>query len=218
MKCRPTWPCAHSAIAAQANSNSGPLSHRSTRGRLPRSTATWRSSAMRCSPVIDRSTNPPRHSRVCSSTMDTILIGRPSVVTSNWKSTAHTRSGASAVIGRGGYPVAFAPPPLRHPHALFAPKPLNLLVVHVPAVAAGIVINRSEPAPRMIAGVGAQPCPQRRIRILGRVRHRFVPLRSAVLPGNAAREPFTDPLAPAGDDERPLAGVPGPRNFPARSP
>jgi hypothetical protein len=30
-----------------------------------------------------RSTRPPRHSRVCSSTMDAILIGRPSVVASN---------------------------------------------------------------------------------------------------------------------------------------
>jgi hypothetical protein len=28
--------------------------------------------------------------------MDTILIGRPSVVASNWKSAAHTRFGASA--------------------------------------------------------------------------------------------------------------------------
>jgi hypothetical protein len=35
--------------------------------------------------------------RVCSSRMDTILIGRPSVVASNRKSTAHTTFGASAV-------------------------------------------------------------------------------------------------------------------------
>jgi hypothetical protein len=34
---------------------------------------------------------------VCSSMIDTILIGLPSVVTSNWKSTAHTLLGASAV-------------------------------------------------------------------------------------------------------------------------
>jgi hypothetical protein len=38
-----------------------------------------------------------RHSRVCSSMMDTSLMGRPSVVASNWKSAAHTRLGASAV-------------------------------------------------------------------------------------------------------------------------
>jgi hypothetical protein len=34
---------------------------------------------------------------MCSSVMDTILIARPSVVASNWKSTAHTLFGASAV-------------------------------------------------------------------------------------------------------------------------
>ena len=38
---------------------------------------------------------------MCSSTMETILTGRPSVVESNWKSTAHTRFGASAVAVSG---------------------------------------------------------------------------------------------------------------------
>jgi hypothetical protein len=33
---------------------------------------------------------------VCSSTIDTILTGRPSMVASNWKFTAQTRFGASA--------------------------------------------------------------------------------------------------------------------------
>lgn len=69
------------AIALQANS--GPLSHRSTIGKVPRWAATRSSSSMRCSPVILRSTIPPRHSRVCSSMMEAILIGRPLVVTSN---------------------------------------------------------------------------------------------------------------------------------------
>ena len=41
---------------------------------------------------------------MCSSMMDTILIGRPSVVASNWKSTAHTRFGASAAGRRGVSP------------------------------------------------------------------------------------------------------------------
>jgi hypothetical protein len=86
MKCRPTWPADQSAIALQANS--GPLSHRSTTGNVPRSVARWSSSPIRCSPVMLRSTIPPKHSRVCSSTIETILIGRPSVVESNWKSTA----------------------------------------------------------------------------------------------------------------------------------
>jgi hypothetical protein len=38
--------------------------------------------------VILRSTIPPKDSPVCSSTIETILIGHSSVVTSNWKSTA----------------------------------------------------------------------------------------------------------------------------------
>ncbi|EYT51259.1 hypothetical protein D641_0100040 [Brachybacterium muris UCD-AY4] len=36
------------------------------------------------------------HSRVCSSTMEQILIGQPRSSASNWKSTAHTRFGATA--------------------------------------------------------------------------------------------------------------------------
>ena len=48
-----------------------------------------------------RSTRLVRHSRVCSSMIDTSLMGLPSVVASNWKSTAHTRFGASAV-GQSG--------------------------------------------------------------------------------------------------------------------
>ncbi|OBF18917.1 hypothetical protein A5727_10865 [Mycobacterium sp. ACS4331] len=34
--------------------------------------------------------------------IDTIFIGRPPVVTSNWKFTTHTRSGASATTVGGG--------------------------------------------------------------------------------------------------------------------
>jgi len=43
--------------------------------------------------------------------IDTILIGRPSVVTSNWKSTAHTRLGASAIAGCGAGVVVGGPEP-----------------------------------------------------------------------------------------------------------
>jgi hypothetical protein len=39
--------------------------------------------------VPSRSTKQPKQLRVFSSTMDTILIGRPSVVESCWNSTAH---------------------------------------------------------------------------------------------------------------------------------
>ena len=52
-----------------------------------------------------RSTIPPRHSRVCSSMIETILTGRSSVVTSNWKSTAHTRLGTSATTVGGAVEV-----------------------------------------------------------------------------------------------------------------
>ena len=38
-----------------------------------------------------------RASRMCSSTMETILNGWPSMVQSNWKSVAHTRFGPSAI-------------------------------------------------------------------------------------------------------------------------
>jgi hypothetical protein len=34
---------------------------------------------MSWSPVMERATSPPRHSRVCSSMMEAILTGRPSV-------------------------------------------------------------------------------------------------------------------------------------------
>ena len=43
-----------------------------------------------------RATIPPRHSRVCSSTIEAILIARPVSSASNWKSTAHTTFGAPA--------------------------------------------------------------------------------------------------------------------------
>jgi hypothetical protein len=49
--------------------------------------------------------------------------------------------------------MAFAAWPLRHPQPFFAPKPLDLLVIHLPALTAGIVIRRSETAARMILGV-----------------------------------------------------------------
>ena len=126
---------------------------------------------MRTSAVTDRSTRPPRHSRVCSSTMETILIGRPSVVASNWKSTAQTLFGASA-FGRSGAvrgAQAFASAALRHPQALFAPEPLDLLVVHGPALTAGVVIRPAgTPAADGLWRTSRSHCPQRRIRI-GRV-------------------------------------------------
>ena len=97
------------------------------------------------------SCGPPRHSRVCSSTMDTILIGRPSVVASNWKSTAHTHSAHPRSAGSVPWTRRDACADLvAHPQALVAPEPLDFLVVDLPALSAGIVVVRTEPAARMI--------------------------------------------------------------------
>ena len=102
---------------------------------------------MRTSAVTDRSTRPPTHSRVCSSMIETSLIGRPSVVASNWKSTAIPCSGRQLFGGRWRRRAqTLAAPSLRHPQALFAPEPLDLLVVDAPALAARVV-ERAEPTP-----------------------------------------------------------------------
>jgi hypothetical protein len=68
-------------------------------------------------------------------------------------------------LGRGAD--AFASAALRHPQTLFAPKPLDLLMIHDPALTPSIVIRRPETTTRMILGILAQPSPQRRIRVLG---------------------------------------------------
>ena len=93
--------------------------------------------------------------------------------------------------GRGA--VAFAASTLRHAQSFLAPKALDLLVIDCPAFGAGVVIGRSEPSPWVVLGVGAKPGPQRRIRVLQRVRDRLVSLGGTVLPGDAAGEPFADP-------------------------
>ena len=114
---------------------SGPLSNRSTVGPPPRVNAIWLSSAPSTSAVMDRSTSPPRHSRVCSSTTGRILIGWPSVVESYWKSTAHTmiRRRRGQYWRDGGGPDPLASLPDDDSEALFAPQALDLLVVDHPA-------------------------------------------------------------------------------------
>jgi hypothetical protein len=49
--------------------------------------------------------------------------------------------------------VTFAASSLQHPQPLVAPKPLDILVIHLQALTAGIVIRRSETATRPILGV-----------------------------------------------------------------
>lgn len=134
---------------------------------------------------------------MCSSMIETILMGRPSVVESNWKSTAHTRSGASAVtVGGGGGAVPFAASPLRHAQPFFTLKSLYLLVIHLPSLGAGVVIGRPKPTTRMVLGVLAQPGPHRCVRIVRRGRDGFVALGGAILPVDAAGEPFAEPQHP----------------------
>ena len=79
--------------------NSGPLSIRSTFGGPPATANTVLSSSTSRSAVIERSTMFSSDTRVCSSTIDAILIALPSTVESNWKSIAHTTFGASASTG-----------------------------------------------------------------------------------------------------------------------
>ena len=98
---------------------------------------------------------------------------------------------------RGGAgAVAFAASALRYPKSLFAPKALDLLVIHLPAFTTGIVIRGPKPPPGMVLGVLAQPHPQSGVGILWGRRRRFVALGGAMLPGHAAGEPFADPQHP----------------------
>lgn len=74
--------------------------------------------------MIERSTSPPRHSPVCTSTMDTILTDLPSVVASNWKSTDHTlvRCVSERQVRRRRGAPAFAARPLRYAQAARTPQ------------------------------------------------------------------------------------------------
>jgi hypothetical protein len=69
---------------------------------------------------------------------------------------------------------------------------LDLLVVDGPALRAGIVVGGAESAAGMIFGVLAQPSPQGGVRIIRCPRDGLMTLGGAVLPGNAAGEPFAD--------------------------
>jgi hypothetical protein len=78
----------------------------------------------------------------------------------------------------GGYRrTPSGPAMLRHPKPFFAPKTLHLRMIDCPAFSAGVVIGRSEPAPRMFlgilaklgsqGGVGGPLAWQRRVRVVG---------------------------------------------------
>ena len=95
--------------------------------------------------------------------------------------------------GGGGATVALAASPLRYPQPFLTPKPLNLFVIHDPALIAGVVIGRPEPTTWMAAGILAQPSPRGGIGIPRSRRGGFESLGCAVLPGHPAGQPFTDP-------------------------
>jgi hypothetical protein len=162
-------------------------------------------------PVLERSTRPPRHPRVCSSTMDTTVTGLPSVVASKGRSTAHTRLGASAFGGSG---VVLVPSRVRR-RFWGTRRPSSrhrrwiLLWLTCQPSSSGVVVGVAEPAPRMILGPRWSPVPQRGVRI-GWCRRRGRPwLGGSVLPGHAAGEPFTHAHHADGVRDTPPAGVPG---------
>ena len=115
--------------------------------------------------------------------------------------------------------MVLTPPPLRHTQTHLTLKQLDLLVIHCPALTAGIAISRPQAAPGKLLGVPAQPDPQGGIRILRAGCDRFVALGGAMLPGDAAGNRSLTPKRPleggrtaarrhAADLELPEAGRP----------
>jgi hypothetical protein len=103
---------------------------------------------------------------------------------------AHPRRPSVARLRCHGVWVAAAP------QSFVAPKALDLLVVDGPALGAGIVVGGAESAAAMFFGVLAQPSPQGGVWIIWCPRDGLMTLGGAVLPGNAADEPFADPQHP----------------------
>lgn len=94
----------------------------------------------------------------------------------------------------GGYRrTPSGPAMLRHPKPFFAPKTLHLRMIDCPAFSAGVVIGRSEPAPRMFLGILAKLGSQGGVGVLWRGRDECVFLGCVVLPGHATGKPLTDP-------------------------
>ena len=134
------------------------------------------------------------HSRVCSATIEQILINRPCSSASNWKSTAHTTFGASAVgASTVEDPDAFASPPLRDPEPFVTPQALDLLVVHHPSLTPGVVIRPPVPVAGMLLRPRAQPVTQRAIRVGDRVALERATVRGPAQPGQTARHPLAHP-------------------------
>ena len=86
-----------------------PLSDLSTTG-APRTATRSSRYAVSRSAVIDRSTSPPMHSRVCSSTIEQILIGRPVRRRRTGSPPPAPRSARPLLRGRRSRADAFATP------------------------------------------------------------------------------------------------------------
>src|SRR5829696_6829760 len=90
----------------------------------------------------------------------------------------------------GGGAEPFAAAALRHPEPFVAPQPLDLLVVDVPALPAGVVVGPTVTPPRVGFGVVRQPLPQPGVRVDRRRRGGSPrPPRQATGPG---RDPPTN--------------------------
>jgi hypothetical protein len=86
--------------------------------------------------------------------MDTILTGLPSVVGVELEVDGPhpVRCVRLRRVRCRARPQPLGSPLLRHSQAFLAPQPLDLLVVDVPALVAGVVVGVAESAPRMILG------------------------------------------------------------------
>src|SRR5215217_3688660 len=91
--------------------------------------------------------------------------------------------------GRGTHPLP--PAALWDPEPLVAPQPLHLLVVDVPALAAGVVVSPPVPPSGVASGVVPQPLPQAGIWVGRCAVSWLLTLRGPVLPGHSAGEPLT---------------------------
>ena len=172
--------------------NSGPLSIRSTFGGPPAAANTASSSATSRSAVIERSTR-------CSSEHAGVLVDhrrdldRLAVdggVELEIDRPHHVR-GIGVDRRDRGHPGPF--PRTMHPHlqALLAPQAVDLLLVHLTAL---VVAQRRpgtpEPMARMFGRVGAQPGPHLGVGIGRGLRQWQAPVGGAGQPNRLARQPF----------------------------
>ena len=93
----------------------------------------------------------------------------------------------------GRRPNAFAATPLRDAQPFLAPEPLDLLVVHDPPLAAGIVVGPAVSPPRVLLRIRPQPVPQRQVRVGCRLTLERATVCGPAQPGQTARHSFAHP-------------------------